>query len=165
MGFNGWRSTGRMERRSSSHESHWYVNVDFSFHDSLAIGLLWSYQRQPIFRVCGPKWDRLILTCRGPRVRASYSVTGCMRHTLTMTKDNISPKQISTLSVRSYSQWRDIGLRTVHERLTCTIIFGSNAIHFLHSFQAADPSKSPHLHGLEQDVSNVDLFLEPSRHS
>ena len=75
MGFNVWRSTRRMERRSSPHESHWYVSFDFSTYHSLAIGLLWSHTRQPVFLLSlRIKTRCLIPTSRGPRVRASYSM-------------------------------------------------------------------------------------------
>lgn len=75
MGFNVWRFTRRMERRPSSHESYWYVNFDFWFYDSLAIGLLWSHQRQSVFlSSLQLKTRYLIPTSRGPRVRASYSM-------------------------------------------------------------------------------------------
>lgn len=74
MGFNVWRSTRRMKRRSSFHESYWYMNVNFSY-DFLAISLLWSHQCQSVF--LSSLWFRmrcLILTSRESQVQASYSM-------------------------------------------------------------------------------------------
>lgn len=73
------------------------------------------------------------------------SATGCMKHTLTTTRNKISLKQISMLSVLSYNQRCNPALRTVHERLIYSIILGFNEIPLLNRWTGISVFPNPRI--------------------